>query len=383
MKSYRMILSLMLTFIVLILLYIFLELRDLVKSFSLLDYYRYKIKFLYLSWFLAFIYFFFFIMILYILRFFNLGKEIDLKFLYQILLFGKDLFLLIPFIYQLFLLLIFGLIVIIFLLFFYIINKYLLENLLKLYVFYLGNRFIHPKSFYHKLSRIGESDIISYSIHILLEFLTTLIYRNTEFCTTGVSGFPILQNTKLSKFHPYNLSFIIYEKKYKIFISLLPIIFIIIECLLNDFILKYFFYFMIIYLPIILLKKITFFLGEVPNFIVDIIWDLYYNKEEKNLIYALSPDTKPLWDLYFINNLQCYASLSYDFEFFLKFNIRFPLNYPERNVYMNELGPLCLVYDSETKSYRIYEEIEEVIESKSEDIFNYKLGKEWYLLAKK
>ena len=52
---------------------------------------------------------------------------------------------------------------------------------------------------------------------------------------------------------------------------------------------------------------------------------------------------------------------------------------------MNELGSLCLVYDSETKSYRINEdvEVEEVVEVGTELIINHRLGKEWYLLAKK
>ena len=335
-----------------------------------------KIFSLYYSWFLVFIYFFIFLLLLYMLRFFNLGKETDLKFIYQIFLFCKYILLLFPFIYQLFFFII--LVFILFILFFslYLVNSYLLQNLLKLFIYY--NKKIKNTKLKSFLSDVGTNDIISYILTAIIYKLTIYQYRNnTMYCEKTKYGL-ILHTPRLSKFHPYRFSFIIYNKKYNLFISLLPIIFIVFECILNNCVIKYFYYFMIFFVPILLLKKLTSFFSKEPPFIISILWDLYYKVEEKNIIYALSPEIKSLWDLYFINNLQSYDLMDTDFQFTLKLTIRFILNYPERNGYINDLAVLNLVYDNEKKCYRVYEEIEE--EDENYNVI-YKLGKEWYLIA--
>jgi hypothetical protein len=226
----------------------------------------------------------------------------------------------------------------------------------------------------HKLLMIfqnigeGKSDIISYSLNLLFKKMVYFQYRKDNF----------FNFEKISKYHPYKLTSIYRNKYYNLFITFLPIIFLLIECILNNFSIKYIYYFLVFYIPIILLRRITSFLCYQAYFIIKIINDLYYNSE-KNLIYAINPDLKSLFDLYLLNDLVSYDSLDADFQLNLSLTIKFHLYNKERNVYINDLACLSLIHNNKN-SYSVFEEIEKINENN--DII-YSLGKEWILLAKK
>jgi hypothetical protein len=360
------------------------------------DLFQYKLKSKSLSIVFATIYVLLFICLLYGLRIYNIHRTLDLKEVYQSFKDISSLFTVMD-LYLLFLLLLFILSLLLLLL--TIIHNFFIHHIFMLYLYYTCSpdyarariesqfnlRKVSVRTYYlHKfqtklyqlLFDIGHTDIILFSF-----------YRFSYFITKIINGGPVSDYNTLSKYNPYCfLGMVVYSQRYRniynLFITLSPFLVIIYDCIFNNWVLYYVYYYLLFYIPIILLKRVTIFIRLDPSYILDIIWDIYY-KEKKNCIFAISKKDSIIITSYLFSGLRVTPDhidlqLS-NIPFYLYNCISFERCNEERNTYMNNEG----IYLHMTKDNRVFLEIE-VVEYKEDDYeIRYTLGEEWILLATK
>jgi len=346
------------------------------------DLFQYKLRNKYLSLFFAGSYIIVFILFLYGLRVYNLHRTVDLKEVYQsfkdiyCILTVMDLYLLF-----LFVLLLLSLLIVLL----NIMHNFFTNHIFMLYIYYVysydkellrieSRSKLHKfqRKFYDLLFKINGTDIISYYINELGYKLTKII-----------NG-PTFDYNTLSNYHFYRLfRKLVYGRSrdaYRLFIMLSPFLVIIYDCICNNWVLYHVYHYLLIYIPIILIKRITTFVGSNPNYILNIIWNIYY-KQDKNCIYAISKNNSIILTSYLLSGLKVTPDLIdlqlSNIPFCLYHSITFTLYNKERNTYINDEG----IYLQKTLDNRLFLEME-VVEDKEDDYkITYSLGEEWILLA--
>jgi hypothetical protein len=341
--------------------------RVTVKS---IDLYQYKLRSKSLSLFFAGSYILVFILFLYGLRFYNIHRTVDLKEVYQSCLLILNNIMLMSFFlrFNLVLLCVFTfLLLLVFLLSF---HKFFTHHIFMLYIYYtyiisgkrlLVNYFLFR--FHFNLGWIGSNDLITYFLHQIL-------YKLSRY-----SDGPYVGYKKLPRYHPYHMfSFILYHQRLKTMIILSPIIFIGYDCIFNNWVLVHIYYYLLLYIPLMMIKRVTTSIGTDSGPIIRLLWDIYYKKEL--CFYALSIEHKRIIDIYLLSGLRHNIDLGLDIEMYLESNSRFELYNEERNTYMNSEG----IYLQKTVDNKVFLEIE--IEDDEGNI-TYSLGEEWVLLTDK
>ena len=74
---------------------------------------------------------------------------------------------------------------------------------------------------------------------------------------------------------------ILNSNKYKTFIQISPIIIVIYDCIINNFIIIHVYYYLLIYTPIMLIKRITTVINNTNFPFTEILWDIYYKKDKR------------------------------------------------------------------------------------------------------
>jgi len=261
--------------------------------------YSYTIAFMYIiSYFLG----------LYILRIYNIGQSLDLKvsFINLRLLFNQLIQL--PLIKVIFICIDIASLLIFFMLILIAFNKYCIHHVYKIY-FHRHHEY-DPKtanstepytklqkfsnSFWFTLGWYGSTDIISYYIYKLSYKFRQILYG---------------ENHRLLDLKFYNplriLSKIHSSKKYPIVIKLSPLLVFIYDCIFNNFVIIHLYYYLLLYVPVMLLLRFTSFLSLEASILCHMIWDMYYgeNVDMNNnpTIYAISKKDKIVLDYYVSN----------------------------------------------------------------------------------
>lgn len=199
----------------------------------------------------------------------------------------------------------------------YILNGYYREQAEKeKSTFYPYNDSLTEKinKLFYKLQIISNNTLLYYLLQRLLEdfflFLQDMekvqkenYIRRMPTHTTYVKIYKMLfKNQKFIK--QWNIT--IFDAIFKVS----PLIIIIFECIFNDFVLHYIFVYMIFYIPIIILHRITKCLGYRDPNMGDLIWIMCYKQE--NCIYLATKNQHITFMYFIINGLKIPLELAGD-----------------------------------------------------------------------
>lgn len=302
------------------------------KSKDLFAYYVHNMRF---SIFCASAYILFFIIILYGLRLWNINRTLDLSVPYYAIIsfFKLPLVIVIPS-------LILGIFIAINILLYIIrIQKYCLHHIYIIYIYIRYNENT-PATFWFfaKLEAPGDEDLISYYILKLFHNINRYIFQDRKF-----NGFSWYDSR--AKIPWYFLFFYIYEilikifgKSYKRFMVISPLVVVFYDCFYNDFIIVHLYYYLLLYIPLMLWKRVTSCTRRDASYICRALYDIYYKKE--TCIYAIRADHKKVLDLYLMSNLTLNIDLPHETEIYLANSLCFNPDTDEHNVYCNNEGIL-------------------------------------------
>ena len=314
--------------------------------------------------------------LLYILRVFNIYRAVDLKELYLLFKELLTIFSYLPFLVSLYLVSFCLLLILLILLLFLINIKYCIHQVFILYIYYyhsynrkLANQNLFPKvpfeRLYSTIRMYSDQDIITFFIDRRMDQLMSLLYgqsinsKHPPYC---------IDLRKFSKYHPYFIfNSCIHTRTYRFLIMISPLYFIIYDCIFNDFVIHHVFYYMILYAPVILLRRVTTVLSTIASYICQSLWKIYYSKEKA--IYAISPTFKIVLDSYLLSGLRLNVALGIDMELYIFQTISF-LPYKD-NTFMNNEG-ICLQLTADNRAF----------EEKEDEDGNVFLGEEWILLVR-
>lgn len=324
--------------------YIFLLIQKLLEKPSNIEYYR--IKFFTYNIFCTVIYVGFFVVILYCIRCYNMPQELNLKEWYNIVKNIINLGLEISWYHTIvciiFILLLFILILIGIVLFY----RYLLKQIFNLYLFIRWNPV--ERDFYdtlytkYILPGPGPWDIITYIIAKISAYLTKRLgyYKNgliwkkkpdifSEECKKERKIlYQYLDNRPWYHFDKI-LRWITRRKYYKkIFVPLSPLFFIFYDCIFNNFIITHVYYYLLFFMPIMLVRRITTSLWSETSWMPELFWDILYKKE--TCIYALPIMEKKLFDIYVANG---FRKINVDSTMLGDFDITWSMSMNARFIY--------------------------------------------------
>lgn len=240
--------------------------------------YQYKIKSYGFTIFCVFFYFFIFIILIIILRIYYINNTLDLKIFLPLI----DSFCALRLIFKVYLVIIVILILLLTLRVFLIIDSFFMKELLKIHIYFYTEKDI---SFYDKLYTFfsnmnSENDIITYYLRRCI-FWCDYVWSNTY--------------TKLF----YKCHFVIFHSKvYKILFNFSPLWIIIFDCYFHNFILMNIYPYLVFFIPINLIKRISK-KTLLMEYIIILLHEIYYNNNNKpNSIYLTHIDYYPLLEEY-------------------------------------------------------------------------------------
>lgn len=299
----------------------------------------YKIKSMSLNILIVSAYILFYVVLLYCVRLYNIGQKLDLKVIYIMFkIYWSIMPNILIKIYLIFLLILFTIFLFtviikiqklcikqMFILYIYVTHKYNLN------IISFGNKYqnTYGLNFLLKISSffswINNNDIVSYTIGTVLE----RIYFKKN-------------NKKLKMLS----NILLYNDIYKRIIVISPLFVIAYDCLFNNFVLQTFYYYMLFFVPLMLVKRITYAINKTNDSITEILWNIYYNKDPQKK-YIASPEEKEIIDIFVQSNLIMIPEFSLSMvEFNLKFTITYRLIDQEENIYMNNEGIYIKIIDN-------------------------------------
>jgi hypothetical protein len=302
---------------------------------------------------------------------FNL-KDLDIIiYAYNQLLFRDSLW----FIYFLFLvILIFT--TILFILLVMCFFKYYFSNCIKLFIYYCYPCFFKEdlRGNWHLVLSIIVRNLINKLPWLNLgsnDLFSNIIYRISCRLMLLLYGKDFRSQLPRNHWHNILARFLLNKNRiHPLLITLSPLFFILYDCIFNDWVITHVFYYLIVYIPVILLRRFTTFYACNLQFLCEALWRIYYSK--RTLLFIISPEVKSLLD-------NCLASgLERDFDFDLNLDIDERLYYemlffPFRgdNIFCNNDNSITVILAGD---HQVYEAI-------LDDDFNVSLGKKWILLA--
>jgi len=186
-----------------------------------------------------------------------------------------------------------------------------------------------------------------YNIYTFLGYI-----GSTDFITYYLRK--MFNKLDLSRYHLDTIiNYIFYRKqRFGKIILISPLIFILYDCIFNHWILIYTYYYLLLYIPLMLFKRITTHMGSEAAYIRDLLWHIYYEKD-KNFTQF-----EGILDIYLLNGLRRVSDIDIGFEMYLKYITLFVIHNPERNTYINDEGTYLTLRDN-----KVYEEIESQYET--------------------
>lgn len=307
---------------------------------NFINLYKYKINSFVLNIIIIILYISIFIIFFYILRLYNIGNYLDLKMLYlNITLiwstFMTPLNILPKCLLISYIIILTGLVMILLI---SIIKKALIE-LFKFYIYIQLNP-VRQK----KIKGLGpfwslrDNDIISYTFHTIINKIL-LKYKNKDF---------------YQKNSNYFFNILVNNKKYQLFIQFTPFLVVLYDFIFNNFVIIHFYYYMLIYIPIMLFRRITAAITNTNEGFARILWQIYYNKE-KDIYYIASKEEKEIIDILLKANVGYVTEFLLEMvEFYLQGSITYRLKDAEKNIYWNNDGNCLQIIEN-----KIFEVIED------------------------
>ena len=299
---------------------------------DLLSYYIYNMPY---TIFCTVFYISFFVVFLYSLRAWNRSYILDLHMVYSYVLqfFHLPLLFCIP-------ATIFGLFICINLFLLFVrIHKYCLHHIyiLYLYIRYSPNVSQRVQWFFYKLAEPFHFDIIAYAIKTSLFRLNRYLLKDIRF--NGLAWY-----SPRARIPWYYLLYHVYDsvlkivcnKYYEKFVTFSPLFFIIYDCIFNNFLISHLYNYLLIYVPVILWRRITICLFTDASDICELLCNIYYKKE--TCIYAILAEHKIVLESYLISGLRSNIDLGLEIEMYLKSASCFVPDMDERNLYCNNEG---------------------------------------------
>jgi len=330
--------------------------------------YSYTIAFMYIiSYFLG----------LYILRIYNIGQSLDLKvsFINLRLLFSQLIQL--PIIKVIFICIDIVSLLIFFMLILIAFNKYCIHHVYKIY--FHKHHAYDPKTahstkpytkfqkfvsdFWLTLGWYGSTDIISYYIYKLSYKFRQILYGENH------------RLLDLKFYNPFRiLSKIHSSKKYPIVIKLSPLLVFIYDCIFNNFVIIHLYYYLLLYVPIMLLLRFTSFLSLEASILCDRIWDMYYGENvdfhNNPAIYAISKKDKVILDYYVSNKFSNAERISELFTVDMQTHLFYAIKFccGGNDTYRNDEGVYVIFIKNK------------LLQHFEDDDGNISYGEEWILL---
>ena len=307
------------------------------RSNDLLSFYIHNMRYTLIC---AVMYVSFFILFLYGLRLWNINHTLDLRMLYS----SSVLFFQLSSWTTCTLSILFGFFIVINILLFIIrLHKYCLHHIyiLYLYLHYHEHNSSLPdvKWVFRKISEPFNKDIIVYSIQQLLFKLNRYLLKVRYF--NGIAWYSPRVKIPWYFIYYHVYKFVIKvscNKYYEKFITFSPIFVILYDCVFNNFILSHLYYYLLVYTPLILLRKISSCIFQDAPYICELLCNIYYKKE--TCIYAISYKQKKLLDLYITSELRSNVNLGLEAEMYLKNELCFTPddNNSDHSYYYNNEG---------------------------------------------
>jgi len=378
--------------------YTYLDLKE--KS---TDLYQYKITSFSFTFICIVSYIILFVLIVYGLRIMYLSKTLDLKALYNTiypLIFDFIKYDFISKIYNIILIL---LILLLLLLILTNIQMLCYKEFFKLHLFLHNFRVTKHDSFFkYKYTNVIDNwgfyssrtpDLITGYLMVLLTTLKLRIVKSVKIKVTTTEkilyyilgsqyykGIRHIEKKMIKNFRGI-VFYIVTSKYYKWFFNLSPLFFLIYDCYYNNWVLIHIFYFMLVYGPLILIKRITNCTFFLQAFIIIFLQSFYYDKKE--YIKCIPKDFKTILDIYLLNGLKSNAykidlSSIFDFSYqkdfiFIIDNMNFLQDDYAPNMYTST-GDVTIIKMPNGKYYRMIYEYHEG---------QYELGEEWVVLNEK
>jgi hypothetical protein len=351
------------------------------------DIFQYKSNNIKLTIFLVILYILTFFILLYAWRVYNMDRILNLKRLFDDshrlwLINISHIDLLFQYCFVLIIIFIFIILIILILEF----HKYFLLNIFKIYLYYyyLTEHNNYCQSLYNLFGRIGSTDIISHSL-VKLAFKTAKRPSSAQY-----KSLPPYHYLKI-------ISFIVYKNHGYVqkLITISPIIIVFYDILFNEYTLNILYKYLLMYIPLITLRRITHTAATDASALMRILKTMYYEKEH-NVLYAIDKKNKELLDKFIMLRLRCDDIDFVDLQFHLASIIRFQLNDIEKNLYVNSEGTELKL----TSDYKVFKYTEDHVfltditrkegwdayinsNEKACSQIIPKLGEEWKLLHQK
>ena len=299
-------------------------------NYTSLDLYKYKINNSFITFSIIILYISIFIIFFYCLRLYNIGHYLDLKQLYiSIKIILNTFFVPLQILHKLIILFYFIIIVLFILILMLSMIKKAQAEIFNFYIYVkgyplTGNIFNLRFKLLNKLTKFLDSDIISYSLHHFIEKIS-LKYKNVKKYPEHYDYFGCNINNVL-----------VYNKKYKLFVQFSPIFFLLYDSLFNNWILIHFYYYMLIFTPIILFRNITTAMVKTNGGFVDILWQIYYTKDN-HICYIANKEQREIINIFLRANVGYVHELSIDnmLEFCLLGSLTYHLQDSKNNIYWN------------------------------------------------
>jgi len=330
-----------------ILIYIFINIY--IRFINNVTLYKYKIDSFIFNIIIISIYISTFIILFYISRLYNLGKLLDLKILYKDATTIWTTFTTpLPLIAKFFLITCYILLLILLLLLFSLINKKIMLEIFKLYLFTIldPSKYSRGYEIQRFCFKFHKNDLVTHSLIKMEKYLLHLYFtRQNKRMPMFYAEIPWYLNPM------YKLS---NSKYYSLFVQTTPMFVIIYDCIFNNFIITHVYYFLLFYTPLILLKKITFTVSKTYDSMAHILWRIYYDKTP-DIIFIANKEEKELIDISLKANVGYIPGLALSMVgFFLEKTITYHLKDQENNIYWNFDGNYLRVINN-----KIYEIIED------------------------
>jgi|ERR1700753_229122 len=336
------------------------------------------------------IYISFFIIFLYCLRIYNITKIVDLKIYFRYASVLKEFLIAHPFLFNIYLCFYIIIISVIISLILSLLHKYFISQIFNLYLFLRHNPIDRKhiiSTFFRIIQEPLNDDVLSYYLQQSVLYLDArgfywyknLLWKNRfEF---GSSEYLLYKKYRETRRWYYYRNLIIrivthrYYKKY--FIPFSPILFLLYDCTFNNFILTHLCCYLLLYIPLMLWRRITTSLFYENTQICYLIWDILY--EEELCIYALPLNHKKLLEIYIANGIKTIpipgnTSLDLHASMYMEEVARFEYDV-ENNYYCN------------SENFEIYENIKDLLVdnmikvAKWESSIDEKHYEEWYIIA--
>lgn len=341
------------------------------------DVYQFKIHHKALSIMVISLYIIFIIIGLHILRIYNMPHMIELKRLWHLFYtihsyIFKEI-MQCSLIGTFYLDLCFTLIIAIIMVYVITLHKLIFKEFFKWFIFLNNNP--HRKKnilmkLFNALRDLGHDDIVTYaSLQYILAIAHKTIENNTAF-----SDMPFFSYMdQLSFYHRINIiKFLFISKYYRSLKHLLIPILFFYDCCFNNFVVTAVFYYLLFYIPLRLLQRMSTASVNYAPYISDLLWNIYYNRDD--CIYALAPNMKLILDNYLLSNLMLNPDLGINLEseIYIKTFIRFEPMENNRNFYTN-LEAIVLHTEDNINFFSMIED----------DHGNLIKGEKWILLSDK